>query len=86
MKGSPSVGQAFGQGVEDYRPPMLWDFVFILPLALILDLLFNQRIQCSLQNVEWISNELKALSFLPCHNECDSKASRESQWVGNTIL
>lgn len=42
MQGSPSVGQAFGQGVEDHCPPVLWDFVFILPLALTLYLLCSQ--------------------------------------------
>lgn len=42
MQGSSSVGQALGQGVEDRCPPVLWDFVFILPLALTLYLLFSQ--------------------------------------------
>lgn len=42
MQGTPSVGQAFGQGVEACCPPVLWDFVFILPLALMLYLLFRQ--------------------------------------------
>ena len=42
MQGSLSVGQAFGQGVEDHCLPTLWDFVFVLPLALTLYLLFRQ--------------------------------------------
>lgn len=42
MQGSPSIVQAFGQGVEDHCPPMLWEFAFILPLALTLDVLFSQ--------------------------------------------
>lgn len=33
MQGSPSVGQVFGQGVEDHCPPLLWGFVFLLPLV-----------------------------------------------------
>lgn len=42
MQRSSSVGQAFGQGVENHCPPVLWDFVFILPLALTLYLLLSQ--------------------------------------------
>lgn len=42
MQGSPSAGQAFGQGVEDHCLPMLCNFVFILPLALTLYLLFSR--------------------------------------------